>query len=176
MKNQGRISELRKKDSFANSSQRSHGIPQRQHLRLLLQDIPDVLLHEPGIDDDLVTELVHPGVAHDEEALLARAVAPAVHDAPAHGLAVLADLHGRQDHGVGHLALAGHQALRLGLVEAEVEGEGVVVEGGVHDAGGAVAGFADVGAEEDGDAGFEHVDCGGFDGLAFLASGVGERV
>lgn len=40
--------------------QDTHGVPQVQHLRVLLQYIPNFLADTARVNDNLVTELVHP--------------------------------------------------------------------------------------------------------------------
>lgn len=64
-----------------------------------------------------------------------------------------------------HCALARHEPLCFIQTEANVEAELVVDKTSIHDAGSGIAELADIGAEEDGEAGFEHGDAGGFDGL-----------
>lgn len=62
--------------SRRSSRQRAHWIPQRQHLRLLLQHIPHLLVHHARVDDGLVAELVHPLIAHHEIPVVASHVRP----------------------------------------------------------------------------------------------------
>lgn len=141
-------------------SQRTHWIPQRQDNGLLLQHVPHLLGQKPGVHDGLVDKLVHPGVAHDEPALVAGRGAPAVLHPPPHRLArLLVQVHGREDHGVRHQALARLQPLRLvHAQQAGVDASLVVEQVQVHDARHPVAELADVAAEEDGQASLEHLD------------------
>ena len=152
---------------------RSHRIPQRQDDRLIAKDLPDLSRQEARVDDGLVDELVQPGVGHDEPAPVASGLAPAVLHAPAHGVAGgLVDMDGREDHGVGHGALAGTEPIGFGqgrddgrapllliclvvvvAATAASEEEPIVYQTGIQDAGVGTAGLADVAAEEDGQAG-----------------------
>lgn len=66
---------------------------------------------------------------------------------------------------MGHGALAGAQAGRfVHAQQADVEAQLVVDERNVHDALGAVAEFADIAPEEDGQAGTQHGDAGVLEG------------
>jgi hypothetical protein len=144
------------------SSQRSHRVPQRQDLGLLLQHLFDFFAKHRLMDHSLVAELVHPLVAHDKVTPHARRIRPRVLHAPAHRLIVLVKVHGSKDHGVCHLALTGEQTLSFAQAELNVEAQLVVDEVRIHDTFAGVGLLAYIGAEEDGRAFAQHGDAGFF--------------
>ena len=109
------------------------------------------------IHNSLVSELIHPFIAHHKPSFSTHCFAPAVLDSPSHRLLV-DQMHRCQHHCVSHGRFPGLKALCFAHSQANVEAELVVDQVGIHNAPSAVGEFADIAAKEDRDPCTEHGD------------------
>ena len=86
------------------SSQRTHGIPSRQDLRIAILEHLDELLGSKGLGDDNLEDVFgEPVVGHHKPALLPRPLAPRVLDLISDGLAGLGvNMYTANNHRVRH--------------------------------------------------------------------------
>lgn len=122
----------------------AHGIVGREDKGLLVKHVQELLRHDRLLKDHLVNKLGEPLVAHDQVTLVASLLAPRVLDTPANRVAVAVEVHAGELHGVGHQTLAVEQALSLGHVEGDIEGQVVLEHLGVQSTGVPLQVLADI--------------------------------